>query len=268
MGKAAGAIALSDTLREKAAPMIGKLRSMNVESVLLTGDNKSAAQAIADKVKVSDVRSELLPGDKQKIIQEYQKQGHKVCMIGDGVNDAVALRTADAAIAMGGIGSDIAIESSDVVLVQDDIGRVPYLIYLSRKVLGKIQSNIIISLSINALATVLAATGVLNAIIGALVHNAGSVFVVLNSLFLLSVKDPEQRYQSIKMNSAFVITVCLSAFFGRIAYRKQGERLNGIRKIQYPADPVHALFERSNAKPYTAQTEFICTQPHIFLSYG
>ncbi len=191
-GTAAGLIALSDTLRESAAPTIRKLQDMQVETVLLTGDSAAAAQMIAEKVGVSAVRSELLPEDKQKIIQEYQKQGHKVCMIGDGINDAVALRTADAAIAMGGIGSDIAIESSDVVLVQDEISRVPYLLYLSRKVLKKIQSNIIISLSINALATILAATGVLNAIVGALVHNAGSVFVVLNSLFLLSVKDTDQ----------------------------------------------------------------------------
>jgi P-type E1-E2 ATPase len=173
--------------------MVRKLKEMKVESVLLTGDNKAAAQRIADKVKVDAVHSELLPQDKQKIIQEYQKKGCKVCMIGDGINDAVALRTADAAIAMGGIGSDIAIESSDVVLVQDDISRVPYLLYLSRRVLKKIQDNIIISLVINALAAVLAAAGVLNAVTGALVHNAGSVFVVLNSLFLLSVKDTDQQ---------------------------------------------------------------------------
>jgi heavy metal translocating P-type ATPase len=192
-GKAAGLIALSDTLRESAAPMVRKLQEMDVEPVLLTGDNKAAARVIADKVNIASVRSELLPEDKQKIVREYQAKGRKVCMIGDGINDAVALRTADAAIAMGGIGSDIAIESSDVVLVQDDISRVPYLIYLSRKVLKKIQTNIIISLSINALATALAATGVLNAIVGALVHNAGSVFVVLNSLFLLSIKDPDQK---------------------------------------------------------------------------
>jgi heavy metal translocating P-type ATPase len=192
-GEAAGLIALSDTLRESAVPMVRKLKEMKVESVLLTGDNKAAAQGIADKVKVDAVHSELLPQDKQKIIQEYQKKGRKVCMIGDGINDAVALRTADAAIAMGGIGSDIAIESSDVVLVQDDISRVPYLLYLSRRVLKKIQDNIIISLVINALAAVLAAAGVLNAVTGALVHNAGSVFVVLNSLFLLSIKDTDQQ---------------------------------------------------------------------------
>ncbi|MGI6203916.1 MAG: heavy metal translocating P-type ATPase [Anaerovoracaceae bacterium] len=191
-GKAAGLIALSDTLRESAAPMIGNLRDIHVGSVLLTGDNEAAADAIAEQADVSDVRSELLPDDKQKIIREYQENGHKICMIGDGINDAVALRTADAAIAMGGIGSDIAVESSDVVLAQDDISRVPYLICLSRRVMKKIRTNIIISLSINALATALAATGVLNAIVGALVHNAGSVFVVMNSLLLLSVKDADR----------------------------------------------------------------------------
>lgn len=188
-GKAAGLIALSDTLRESAPSTIKKLSDMKVESVLLTGDNKAAAQVIADKVKVSSVRSELLPEDKQKIIKEYQEKGHKVCMIGDGINDAVALRTADAAIAMGGIGSDIAIESSDVVLVQDDISKVPYLIYLSRRVLKKIQVNIIISLCINAVAAALAATGILDSVFGAIVHNVGSVFVVINSLTLLAVKD-------------------------------------------------------------------------------
>lgn len=188
-GKAAGLAALSDTLRESAAPMVRTLQNMHVASILLTGDNPAAAQHMAAKAGVSAVRSGLLPQDKQRIIREYQQAGHRVCMIGDGINDAVALRTADAAIAMGGIGSDIAIESSDVVLVQDDISRVPYLLSLSRNVLQKIQANIIISLFLNALATILAATGVLNAVTGALVHNAGSVFVVLNSLFLLSVKD-------------------------------------------------------------------------------
>jgi heavy metal translocating P-type ATPase len=190
-GKAAGLIALTDTLREDAAETVQKLRDMNVSSVLLTGDNQAAAETMGKKVHVSAVLSGLLPEDKQRIIRQYQEEGRKVCMIGDGVNDAVALRSADAAIAMGGIGSAVAIESSDVVLVQDDIGRIPYLLYLSRKVLKKIQTNIIISLSINALAVILAATGVLNAVVGALVHNAGSVFVVFNSLLLLTTKEPE-----------------------------------------------------------------------------
>ena len=188
-GKAVGAISLTDTIRESAAPTIKKLQAMQVEPILLTGDNPSAAKKIANSIHIANYRSGLLPEDKQKIIREYQGAGHKVCMIGDGINDAVALRTADSAIAMGGIGSDITIESSDVVLVQDDISRIPYLLHLSQKVLQKIQANIVLSLIINLIATIPAATGVLNPIVGALVHNVGSVFVVVNSLTLLSLKE-------------------------------------------------------------------------------
>jgi heavy metal translocating P-type ATPase len=192
-GKAAGLIALSDTLRDAAIETVAKLKEMNVKSVLLTGDGKAAANMIAERLNVSEVRSGLLPEDKERIIREYQKEGHKVCMIGDGINDAVALTAADAAIAMGGIGSDIAIESSDVVLVQDDISKVPYLIYLSRRVRKKILVNIIISITLNSVATVLAAIGILDSVIGAIVHNTGSVFVVLNSLLLLLVRDRTDR---------------------------------------------------------------------------
>jgi heavy metal translocating P-type ATPase len=192
-GKAVGLVALADTVRATAAPTASRLRSMGVNTVLLTGDNPAAAAEIASEAGVSEVRAELMPEDKQRIIRDYQSEGHKVCMIGDGINDALALTSADAAIAMGGIGSDIAIESSDAVLVSDDISRVPYLIYLSRKVLNKITVNIAISLTINVIATILAATGVLDAVVGALVHNAGSVFVVVNSLFLLRVKDPAEE---------------------------------------------------------------------------
>jgi heavy metal translocating P-type ATPase len=188
-GKAVGSISLTDTIRESAAPTIKKLQAMQIEPILLTGDNPSAAMKIAENVHIANYRSGLLPEDKQKIIREYQGAGHKVCMIGDGINDAVALRTADSAIAMGGIGSDITIESSDVVLVQDDISRIPYLLHLSQKVLQKIQANIVLSLIINLIATILAATGVLNPIVGALVHNVGSVFVIVNSLKLLSLKE-------------------------------------------------------------------------------
>jgi heavy metal translocating P-type ATPase len=188
-GNAVGVLSLTDTIRENAEPTIKKLLTMHIEPVLLTGDNPQAAKKIADAVHIANYRSGLLPEDKQKFIREYQKTGHKVCMIGDGINDAVALRTADSAIAMGGIGSDITIESSDVVLVQDDISRIPYLLHLSQKVLQKIQANIVLSLIINLIATILAATGVLNPIVGALVHNVGSVFVVVNSLRLLSLKE-------------------------------------------------------------------------------
>jgi P-type E1-E2 ATPase len=178
-------------MRPEAPETMGRLDAMGVGSVLLTGDAEAPARELARQAGVSEFRSGMLPEDKRDAIQGYQGEGRTVCMIGDGINDALALATADAAIAMGGIGSDVAIESSDVVLVQDDLSRVPYLIGLSRRVLAKIRQNIVISLSINAVATVLAATGVLDPVIGALVHNAGSVFVVLNSLFLLGSDESE-----------------------------------------------------------------------------
>jgi heavy metal translocating P-type ATPase len=188
-GSAMGRIALADALRPEVPESMRRLREMGVGATLLTGDAEAPARELARQAGVSEFRSGMLPEDKQRQIKRYQDEGHRVCMIGDGINDALALATADAAIAMGGIGSDIAIESSDAVLVQDDISRVPRLIDLSRRTLAKIRQNIVISLCINAVATALAATGVLDPVIGALVHNAGSVFVVLNSLFLLRGKS-------------------------------------------------------------------------------
>lgn len=183
-----GILALSDTIREKAPQLMKELGDTGIETLLLTGDNRCAAQSIADEVGIAAVRAELLPQNKQAAICELKSAGRRVCMIGDGINDAPALTAADAAIAMGGIGSDIAMESSDVVLVEDDIKRIPYLLSLSRRVLKKIKTNILLSLAINAAALILAATGAVNSVVGALVHNAGSVLVVVNSILLLRNK--------------------------------------------------------------------------------
>jgi heavy metal translocating P-type ATPase len=192
-GRAVGRIALADSLRPEVPDAMEGLHAEGVRTVLLTGDAEAPARELARQAGVSEFKSGMLPEDKQEQIKRYQEEGHRVCMIGDGVNDALALATADAAIAMGGIGSDVAIESSDAVLVRDDISRVPYLIDLSRRTLAKIRQNIVISLCINAVATILAATGVLDPVIGALVHNAGSVFVVMNSLFLLRRDDNGEK---------------------------------------------------------------------------
>lgn len=187
--KIAGIVALKDTIREDAGKTIKKLTDAGITPMLLTGDNEYAARSISKAAGINDVRANLLPEDKMRIIKEYTGGTEPICMIGDGVNDALALATADAGIAMGGIGSDIAIESADAVLVSDDIKRIPYLFDLMRKVMKKIKVNIIASLIINLSAVILSAIGVLTPITGALWHNFGSVFVVINAALLLRLKD-------------------------------------------------------------------------------
>ena len=184
-----GFIALRDTVREDAKATIEKLKSIGITPMLLTGDNEQAASAIAGNVGINDVRANLLPEEKMNIIKNYSGGADPICMIGDGVNDALALTSADAGIAMGGIGSDIAVESADAVLVSDDIKRLPYLFNLMQKVMRKVHVNIIASLVINLAAVVLSAIGILTPVTGALWHNCGSVFVVVNAAFLLHLKD-------------------------------------------------------------------------------
>ena len=184
-----GCIALRDTLREDAGETLEKLKAVGIAPMLLTGDNEQAARAIAETVGIRDVRANLLPEEKMKVIKEYAGGAEPICMIGDGVNDALALTGADAGIAMGGIGSDIAIESADAVLVSDEIKRLPYLFGLMQKVMKKVHVNIIASLIINLTAVVLSACGVLSPVTGALWHNCGSVFVVVNAALLLREKD-------------------------------------------------------------------------------
>ncbi len=189
--KFVGFIELSDSLRKDALHTIEKLKNSKVTPILLTGDNESVAKKIAYKCGINEVYANLLPEEKMQIIKEYSKKGKKVCMIGDGVNDALSLATSDAGIAMGGIGSDAAIEVSDAVLVSDDIKRIPYLFKLTKKVMKKIKVNIIAAMIINITAVVLSACGILNPITGALWHNCGSVFVVVNAALLLKLKDSQ-----------------------------------------------------------------------------
>ena len=180
----AGLIALSDTLRPDAEDVINKLTSMDTHTVLLSGDHTKTASYFASRIGISEIHADLLPAQKVEHIKRLQKEGNTVCMIGDGINDAPALKAADVGIAMGSMGSDISIEAADIALMSDDISKIPYLKKLSYSTVRTIKGNIIASMCINAVAVTLSVLGVLNPITGALVHNAGSVLVVLNAALL------------------------------------------------------------------------------------
>ena len=183
-----GLIGLSDVIREDSKDMIQNLHDLGTETILLTGDNTETANYFASQVGIGKVYGNLLPEEKLSWIEKLKNEGKKVCMIGDGVNDAPALKTADVSVAMGSVGSDVAIEAADIALLGDDIGKIPYLKKLSNSTLFTIKANIIISMTINAVAIVCSVLGLLNPVTGAIVHNAGSCLVVLNAALLYDRK--------------------------------------------------------------------------------
>lgn len=187
-GILAGYLVLSDTVRDDSKKMIASLRQIGVEPVLLTGDHQNAADTIAAQLGISHVYAGCLPEDKLSHIDSFQKNGSKVCMIGDGINDAPALKKADVGIAMGGIGSDIAVDAADIALVDDEIKELPHLMALAKRMMKTIKINLSFSMGLNFLAIILAITGILGPVVGALVHNAGSVLVIINSALLLKWK--------------------------------------------------------------------------------
>ncbi len=187
-GRLAGFIALADTLRPDAADTIAQVKATGVVPVLLTGDHPEAAQNITSQLSLTEVKANCLPQDKLQYIGECQERKEPVCMIGDGINDAPALKMAQVGVAMGGIGSDIAVDAADIALVNDDIREIPHLLRLSKRMMMVIKCNLTFSMVLNFLAIILAMTGILNPVVGALVHNAGSVFVIIHSAFLLRWK--------------------------------------------------------------------------------
>ena len=191
-GRTVGVIGLSDMIREDAGDMIEALHKLDTETILLTGDHKETADYFASKVGIKDVRGELLPEDKLTAIEDIKKSGRQVCMIGDGVNDAPALKASDVSVAMGTMGSDVAIDAADVALLGDDIGKIPYLKRLSNSTLFTIRFNIALSMLINAVAIICSVLGLLNPVTGAIVHNAGSCLVVLNAALLYDRKFDEE----------------------------------------------------------------------------
>ncbi len=184
-----GIIGLSDTIKETSSLAISSLKDAGIaNTVLLTGDNEKSANFIANKVGISEVYASLLPEGKVNAVHELTKQSGHVCMVGDGVNDAPALKTASVGIAMGTMGSDIAIDAADIAIMGDDISKISYLKKLSNATIFSIKFNITLAMAINFAAIIFSVMGWLTPATGALVHNAGSVLVVLNAARLYEKK--------------------------------------------------------------------------------
>lgn len=195
-GQFCGMLSVSDTLREGALDSMQAVHTMGIETVMLTGDNAQAAGKIAKTAGIQTVYHSLMPDGKLEKLTEMKESGKTVCMVGDGVNDAPGLAAADCSIAMGALGSDVAIETADIALMSSDIRRLPGLFSLSRRVLTTIKYNIAISLAINIVAVILSTFGALTPVTGALVHNAASILVVLNSSLILIQRDKFYQHKS------------------------------------------------------------------------
>ncbi len=184
--KAVGLIAIADEIRSQTPHAIASLKAIGVrEIIMLTGDNQKVAKAVAEEIGVDDFRAELLPEQKLEFVEKLQKQGKIVGMIGDGINDAPALALADVGIAMGAAGTDVAVETADVTLMNDDISRVVNFMDMSRKVMLRIKLNIFFSIMYNVIGFILAGFGMLTPVLAVIFQEAGCITVVFSSTLLL-----------------------------------------------------------------------------------
>jgi Cd2+/Zn2+-exporting ATPase len=189
-----GGIGIADTLKPEVHESIQDVRKLGIKKVLmLTGDNNNVAQAIASGAGLDGIEAELLPEHKLEYIKRLKAAGEKVAMVGDGINDAPSLVEADVGIAMGAMGTDAAIEAADIALVSDDLSKVSEAIALSRKTVAIIKQSIFISIAINSIALILASTGGIGPIFGAIIHNIGSIIVVGNSSRLIGYRFKKMK---------------------------------------------------------------------------
>ena len=186
-GQFVGAVAVQDTIRPEAHDAIHRLRHLGIEQIaMLTGDHAAAARAVAETLHIDEVNSELLPADKVEVVRQLQRSSPPVAMVGDGINDAPSLVAADVGIAMAHIGTDVAIESADLVLVGDDLSKLPIAVACGRATLRVIWQNIIgFAVVFNIVAVIAASLGKISPVAAAVLHQASSLIVVLNSLQLL-----------------------------------------------------------------------------------
>ena len=183
-------ISVADEVRESSKEVISRLHELGIEkTIMLTGDNSGTANSIGKQAGVSDIESELLPADKLAFIKTLQKNHGKVAMVGDGINDAPALAAATVGVAMGGAGTDTALETADIALMADDLQKLPFTIKLSRKTLTIIKQNITFAIGVKLLALLLVIPGWLTLWIAIFADMGATLIVTLNGLRLLKVKD-------------------------------------------------------------------------------
>ena len=183
-GRTAGIAMVADSVRDGAGAAVEELRGMGVRTIMLTGDAGAVARKVSSTLGMDDVVWECLPEDKLRTVGLVH-EGHCVCMVGDGVNDAPSLKLADVGVSMGGVGSRITRDSSDIVFMRDDISRLPGVVRLSRRALLTIKVGIAFSLILNTIAMVMAVLGWMGPVAGALIHNVGSVIVIIAAAMLL-----------------------------------------------------------------------------------
>jgi cation-transporting P-type ATPase A/B/Cu+-exporting ATPase len=191
-GRVCGAVAVADTVKPSAAAAVAGLRSLGLRTVLLTGDSQLTAQAVAAEAGTDEVIAGALPGHKAAVIRNLQARGHRVAMVGDGVNDGPALAAADLGLALG-TGTDVAISAADLIVLRDDLGAVPDAIALARATLATIRGNLTWAFGYNIAAIPLAAAGFLNPLIAGAAMAASSAFVVGNSVRLRRFGTPARR---------------------------------------------------------------------------
>jgi Cd2+/Zn2+-exporting ATPase len=186
----AGSIYVADTVRPESSKALQNLGKLGIsKTILITGDSKTVGEKVGRELGVSEIYSEILPERKLEIIRDLQAQGHHVAYIGDGVNDAPALAAADVGIAMGSIGTAVAMETADIVLLKDDIGQVPYLIELSKATMVNIRTNIIVYMTIVFGSVAASALGLFGPVIGAIMHEVAAVPVIANAATLIGWKS-------------------------------------------------------------------------------
>ena len=185
-----GFLSVSDRVRRGAGKTVAELQKLGLTEIgILSGDHEKSVDLVGRQVGISRLWSGLKPDDKLRVIREKQQGGAKIIYVGDGINDAPALAVADTGIAMGAKGTEVALETADIALMGDDIAKLPFLIALGRRMLFIIKLNIAFGLVFNLVSVLAGASGLITPIMGAVVHNVGSVLVVLSSASIGFFKD-------------------------------------------------------------------------------